>query len=469
MRRCMRWLAVLTAAGVAACSDDRPTDTPTSPDFKPTAIICSFPTVGQLVNAVFTGTVDGNVGRLVTDAKNLKDTNAPAADLKLYEVLDSLSYFYGQGSIDDAAKLAYQTLLCTTGGATGLNEDTFKPAFDTKGAFASLAFKLDDKRVVGSHDGLWVLHPLGTKSWNQIASSTPLIIYGAAVEIPDNSYTNDPPVKSTTIFNWKSHPAGVTFSTASQPNQLVVGNCEQQGTGAPQALYIQHNSVVDQGGINSGPPEILDFVPPTCTSTYQQLQVGLGERIWRLFEPTTLHASFFLPTSGGRKGALSPDAAVSVDALVFRFASQPAKSGQVGKVLKGTDGKPLTVIASSDGGTSFKQTQVFGFLRAKNNQGQFVAMCNNWDYSDENGKFEFTNAFLNKAGGYTVEFLTPGTAVDLSAPGTPQIAPIPTPITTLFNVKNGPIADPSQCTGVNVYTGSVNGPFPDPPGPPPVQ
>ena len=473
MVRSARWLTLVAAAGVAACSD-KSADTPTAPDFKPTppAPSCSFPTVGQLVNAVFTGTVDNNVSALVNDAKLLKPDNPAAADLKLYEVLDSLAYFFGQGSVDNAAKLAYQTLLCTTGGASGLTEDTFEGAFaeDGTGAFASLAYKADDKRVVGSHDGLWVVHPFGTKSWNEIASVTPLIIYGAPIEIAENSYTNDPPIQSTTIFNWESHPDGVTFSPPNQPNQLVVGNCEPgSGPGVPNALYIQHNSV-NLNPNNSGAAEILDFVTPNCTSDFPtNLQLGFGDRIWGLFAPTTLYASFFLPTSGGRKGALSPDAAVSVDALEFTLASQPAKSGQVGQPLKGKDGKPLTVVASSDGGTSFKQTQVFGFIRAKNNQGQFVLICNNWDYSDETGKFEFTNAFLNKAGGYTVEFLSPGTAVDESAPGTPQIPPIPTPITTLFNVKNGPIGDASECTGANVYNGDLDGPFPEPPGPPPVE
>jgi hypothetical protein len=463
----LKWLALAAVVGVVACSD-KSADTPTAPDLKPTPPppSCSFPTIGQLVNAVFTGQTDNNVGALVNDAKNLKSTNPAAADLKLYEVLDSLAYFYGQGSIDDAAKLAYQALLCTTGGASGLTENTFEPAFGTTGAFASIAYEANDKRVVGSHDGLWVLHPIGTKSWNEIASTTPLIIYGAPIEIEEGSYTNDPPIESTTIFDWKSHPAGVTFSPPNQPpNQLVVGNCEP-GEG-PEALYLQHNSVTANPN-NSGPAEILDFVAPNCTSDFPtSLQLGFAQRIWQLVAPTTLHASFFFPTSGGKKGALSPDAAVSVDALEFDFVSQPVKSGnQVGKTLKGKDGKPLAVTASSDGGTSFKQTQVFGFLQAKNNQGEFVQICNNWDYSDENGKFEFVNAFLNKAGGYTVQFLSPGTDESTSAPNTPEVDPIVLPITDLFNVKNGTVGNPAHCQGVNAYTGT--GAFPAPPGPPPV-
>lgn len=465
MRRPMRWLALFAAAGVVACGE-KAADSPTAPEFKPSSTGCSFTTIQQAVNAVFDGSTDTDVSALVTDAKNLKGDDPPAADLKLYEVLDSLAYHYAQGSVDDAAKLGYQTLLCTIGGATGLTEDTFEPAFGTSGAFASLAYEPNDTRVVGSHDGLWVLHPPAGKSWNDIAKSppppadpitpTPLIIYGAPVPPEDltGDFTADPPIESTTIFNWESHPDGVIFSP-----KVVVGNCEP-GTG-PEALYIQHNSVTDED-INSGEAEILDFVAPTCTSDFSpQLRLGLGERIWRLFAPTTLHASFFLPTSGGQKGALSPDAAVTVDALVFSFKSQPHKTlNKVGVPLVAKDGDELTVIATSDGGTNFNQSTVFGWLEATSNKGSFVEICHNWVYSDENGEFHFVDAVLNKAGGYTLTFKSPGTDEGTSAEGAPGVDPIVQPVSDLFNVKNGTA---TECPAGSSYPGT--GTFPPIPEP----
>jgi hypothetical protein len=415
------------------------------------------------VNAQFTGSTDTDVSALVNDAKGLQTDDPAAADLLLYEVLDSLAAQFGQGTAENASTLAYQTLLCTSGGAAGLTATTFVAAFGSTGAFGSVGYEAGDGRTVASHDNSrWVLHPPTDETWANIASKAPLIIYGAPITIAPATFTADPPILSN-IFDWKSHPAGVVFN----PIKVVVGNCEQGGT--VTTTYIQHNTVQSHPS-SSGPAEILDFVTPDCSgSVAPALKLGFGDRLWRFFAPATAYAAFFLPTSGGRKGALSPDAAVSVDLLKFSFASQPAKStNQVGNPLAGKDGQPLTVIAKSDGGTAFQQTNVFGWLVAKNNSGSFVQVCNNWVYSDENGRFVFTNAFVNKSGGYTIEFLSPGTNEGSSAPGTPSVDPIPTPITDLFNVKNGPIRNPSQCTGANVYNGTLEGPFPLPP-PPPVE
>jgi hypothetical protein len=453
MRRPMNWLALMTAAGVAACSDPG-TDAATAPEFRPDRSGCSFPTIQQAVNAQFTGSTDTDVSALVNAAKGLATDDPAAADLLLYEVLDSLSAKFGQGTADNASTLAYQTLLCTSGGAAGLTATTFVAAFGSTGAFGSVGYETADSRTVASHDNSrWVLHPPTDETWASISSKAPLIIYGAPITIPPATFTADPPILSN-IFDWKSHPSGVVFNP-----KVVVGNCEQGGT--LSATYIQHNTVQSHPS-SSGPAEILDFVTPDCSgSVAPDLRLGFGDRLWRFFAPATAYAAFFLPTSGGRKGALSPDAAVSVDALVFSFKSQPHKSAnKVGVPLVAKDGNELTVFATSDGGTDFNQTQVFGWLESTNNQGSFVEMCHNWVYSDENGEFHFEDAVLNKAGGYTVTFKSPGTNESTSAPGTPQLDPIVQPITDLFNVKNG-VA--SACPPGSSYPGT--GPLPAPPTP----
>ncbi|MGH7627851.1 MAG: hypothetical protein ACREOF_00355 [Gemmatimonadales bacterium] len=445
-------------AGVAACSE-KAADTPTAPEFRPNRTGCNFTTIQQGVNDQFTGSTDTYVSGLVNDAK-LEDSDPAAADLLLYEALDTLSAQFGQGTVEGASTLAYQTLLCTSGGASGLNATTFVEAFGPTGAFAAVGYYDNDNRTVASRDNSrWVLHPPAGETWAGISTKDPLVIYGAPITIAPATFTADPPILSN-IFDWRSHPSGVAFV----PN-VIVGNCEQGGT--VTATYIQHNTV-QQHPSSSGPAEILDFVNPDCSAAlFRSVRLGFVDRMWRFFGPATAHASFFLPTSGGQKGALSPDAAVSPESVNLEFENPPNKSGhQVGQTLRGGDGEPLSVIAKSDGGTPFKQTQVFAWLVAANNSGNFVQVCNNWDFSDENGRFTFENAFLNKAGGYTVTVKTVGTNESTSAPGTPQLPPGTQPTTGLFNVKNGSIGNPAECASPNAFNEGDE--LPDPPGPPPV-
>ena len=80
--------------------------------------------------------------------------------------------------------------------------------------------------------------------------------------------------------------------------------------------------------------------------------------------------------------------------------------------------------------------------------------------TNENGEFVFDEATLNKSGGYVVTFRSPGTDVNTSAPGTPDVPPLAPVTTDLFNVKNGTV---SACPTGAVYTGTEAGPFPPPP------
>jgi hypothetical protein len=461
MARPLKWLALAAVAGVAACSGEKAGDTPTGPELRPVRSGCSFPTLQQAVNAQFTGSTDTYVSQLINDAKNLQADDPDAADLLLYEALDTLSAQYGQGTAGTASTAAYQTLLCTSGGAQGLADTSFVTAFGTTGAFAAVGYYASDNRTVASHDNSrWVLHPPAGKTWAEISSKAPLVIYGEPIAISQAVFTADPPILSN-IYDWRSHPSGVAFVP-----KVVVGNCEP-GSSTVTATYIQHNTVQSHPS-SSGPAEILDFAPPDCSgAALAPLNLGVADRIWRFFAPATAHAAFFLPTSGGQKGALSPDAAVSPEDVNLSFESEPAKSGnQVGQTLLGKNGKPLSVVAKSDGGTSLKQDQIFAWLVATANNGVFVQVCNNWAYSDGDGRFTFTNAFVNKAGGYNVTVRTVGTSADSSAPGTPRLPPGTQPTTGLFNVKNGPIGNEAHCAAPNAFIEGDE--LPNPPGPPPV-
>jgi hypothetical protein len=456
------------AGGIAACSDQS-TDTPTDPDLRGgtgpasgSGGACNFNNIQQAVNAQFSGSTENYVRGLINQAKNISSSNPAAADLLLYEALDTLAAQFGQGTATNASLLAYRTLLCTTGGAAGLSETTFVSAFGATGAFAAVGYKAADNRTAASHDNSrWVLHPPAGQTWAGISSKEPLIIYGAPISIDQAVFTADPPILSN-IFDWRSHPTGVVFNP-----KVVVGNCEQ-GTGPVAATYIQHNTVQSHPS-SSGPAEILDFVAPDCSgASLASLKPGLTDRIWKLFAPATAYAAFFLPTSGGRKGALSPDAAVSPEDVNLGVVSQPNKSGnQVGKTLLGRDGQPLTVTARSDGGTAFQQTRVFAWVDAISNNGSWVQVCNNWAFSDETGKITFKNAFLNKPGGYNLTIRTVGTNEETSAPGTPKLPAGTQPTTVSFNVKNGPIGNLAHCAYPNAF--KEGDALPNPPGPPPVQ
>jgi hypothetical protein len=466
MRRSTLWLALLAAIGATACGETAP-DTPTAPNFTGGGVHsgCNFSTIQQAVNAVFTGSTENNVRTLVNQMKNQRGSgNQAGANVTGYKVLDTLSVKYVQGTAANASLLAYQVLLCTSTGAAGLSAQTFVAAFGPTGAFGIVGQNGTDAHTVASHDNFWVLHPPAGQTWAGISSAEPLVLYGSPIGLTEAQFTADPPVHSANIFNWLSHPSGVSFSP-----KVVVGNCEP-GTAPPGVSgYVQHNAV--SGSSSSPPAEILDFVQPDCSSAlFSVAPVSLSQRIWRFFAPATAYATYFLPRSGGQKSSLSPDAVIDPGSVNLAFESALNKDGHtVGMPLRGKNGQPLSVATSSAGGTAFKQTTVFAWLEATANNGSFVQMCNNWAYSGADGRVTFTNAFLNKAGGYRVTVRTVGTAVDESAPAAPPVPPGLQPSTGLFNVKNGtvPVGPPNPCSGVNAFKAGDDLP-PSNLGPPPI-
>jgi hypothetical protein len=133
------------------------------------------------------------------------------------------------------------------------------------------------------------------------------------------------------------------------------------------------------------------------------------------------------------------------------------KSGNtVGKPFSPT---PVYQILSG-AGTEFRQDYVLIWLEVLGNEGTNVLICNNWAYTNADGRAHFPEAYLNKSGGYTIRARTSGT---ISKPGAvgEEIPTVPAGeslVSPLINVKNGPVP---QCT--NNYTGT--GPVPTPPGP----
>src|SRR5262249_20857288 len=146
---------------------------------------------------------------------------------------------------------------------------------------------------------------------------------------------------------------------------------------------------------------------------------------------------YALGGSGGsstKAGGFSHWGVVNPGQLKFANAPTPAKqSNQVGLPLLDSKGNVLSVTPTSAGGTAFGQSATFVWVEAFNNQGINVVVCNNWAYTDANGKASFPNMYLNKAGGYTLTFKTLAeVAGGITTNFTAQK-------TGLFNVKNGTV------------------------------
>ena len=450
-------VALLTAA-LAACGDQQSANqTPTGPQLaagaKPSTS-CDFQAVQQAINAEFTGTTNTAVSKLATAMKNYQGVpDVSNATFVGYQILDSLAHNgRKQGTPAAGSTLAIALLNCMELGGAAIPASLTGPLGDTTGAFGVRGRSATDPEGLLSHDGIWDVETNGL-AWRSIITTGAavadsvahtVLFYGDLSSLTQSQFTNDTPESS--IFDWATLPIA-TFTPG-----VVVGQC----TG--DLHYIQHNPAVSGG-------EILGFVPATCTGSTAMLREPaprtFAERIGRLLSPTPAYATALLGGgSGATTKALSPFGKIDPGAVNLTLLSQPSKSAnQVGKPLVDSKGNPLAVVASSNGGTQFKQPTVFAWIVAIGNSGSFIQVCNNWAYSDDQGKATFPNAFLNKAGGYTLVVQTLG-----SASGAPTLSGKQA-TSALFNVKNGTVGNANDCIAPNVFT---SGTPPPPPGPPPV-
>lgn len=456
----------LLAAALTACSDQQPSNqTPTEPRFaaaaKP-ASGCDFNAVQQAVNAEFTGQTDVAVSKLVTDMKNYQGAgDVSNATFVGYQILDSLANpGRKQGTPAAGSTLAIALLKCMQIGGATIPASFTGPLGDTTGAFGVRGLTAADAEGLLSHDGIWEIVPQAGQTWRTITTTGAgvadsvahtILVYGNVSSLTQTQFTNDTPLSS--VYDWATIPIA-TFSPG-----VVVGEC------SGDLGYIQHNPASSGG-------EVLGFVPLSCTGSTALLMQStprtLAERIGRLLSPEPAYAALLLAGSGGTKSSLSPFGKINPGAVNLTLQGQPSKSGnQVGKPLVDAKGNPLAVVASSDGGTQFKQPTVFAWLVAIGNNGSFVQVCNNWAYSNDQGTITFPNAFLNKAGGFTLVVRTVGTDQQSSASGTPPLPPGQQPTSALFNVKNGAVGAQSDCQYPNAFTDPATQLLPQG-GPPPI-
>jgi len=430
-------LLIVTAFLATGCGE-RQSVTPTGPDLAGQPSTCDFNGTTGVKN--LTKNEFGANSSQSTLANNMANAGAGTALATSigFQILQAIGTKYDdpQASTSNASALTVALLKCMNiGGATVPTSAVFDAALGAHGAYG-VKFSAD-VGPVGSHEdpSVWLLEPPGSQTWGSIfpTGTNAILAYGSPVT--NNTFTNDVPLSG--IFDWSTLPH-ITFADPG----VVIANCKAEG-------YLQHNA------IGSG-AEILAFVAPSCDNPPQQLTERaprtIGERLLRFFSPTPAFAALTTGVTAGTKKNLSPfqvEDIENVNLVPVNFTW--SKSGNVvGKPFKPT---PVYQILSG-GNTAFHQPDVLVWLEAVNNSGTNVDVCNNWDWTDANGVAQFSAAYLNKSGGYTMIAKTIGTN---SNTGIPSVPAGTSALSPLINVKNG---NPGSC-----LTFHQNDPLPAKPGP----
>jgi hypothetical protein len=458
---------VMAAAALAACGEQQ-NELPTSPEFKVVKPACDFTLVSQLTKNEF-----GNTSAEAGYAGDMKFAGAgtDGATYSGYLILKSVeTKFDGQDagnslSTINASALAVALLTCMNiGGSTIPDASVFNSSLQYTGALGVRGLGATaDHAPLQAHDGAWQLEPpghFGTGGWQSDASwqdittlktstggdltfgdvrlADALLIYGSSpTSGPD--FSDD--VEISTVFDWSTRAAAV-FGDGG----VLVGEC------AHESNFLQHNPK------SSADVEVLGFVRPSCYQT----GFGLGrdaeprsfaERVFRLFSPAPAYAAAANSTgTGTTKSTLSPYQVIFPGTTLLVPPFQWKKSGYV----VNTYFPQIDYQATTFGDTKFKQPYILVWLEATNNQGAKVLTCNNWAYTNAEGKVSFTKAYLNKAGGYTITTRTAG-ALTITPQGgqeitIPTVPPSDPQISPLINVKNSTSTPPDLCPSFKLGT-----------------
>jgi hypothetical protein len=453
--------ALLAFLWLAAACSEKPSDTPTSPEFAPPVQNgCSTSSLIGYIKTEFGNTSDE--AKLAGDLKNYGAKTAQATYVG-YKLLDAIATKYDiasnqSASRTNASNAAIAILNCINIGSTAV-PSSFETQLGTTGAFAVrgrlFATPLTpDGRTVTSHAGTWILEPPANKSWPEITTlattglpdSVKFLFLAHGQPGSTSGFSNDDVINNL-VFEWATNPEA-TFSGIG----AVVGECTQPSS------YIQHNTATTS-------PEVLGFIKPSCyvpaTSGMRETEPrSFAERIGRFFAPTPAFATLATSTgTSGSKSKLSPFGLIDPD-LVNLFAQFTwKKSGN-------TVGVPFSPTPKfqiqSEANTPFLQDYVLIWIEAIGNQGINADVCNNFAFTNANGIAQFPAAFPTKAGGYTFLARTTGTSSKPgvnqgNAPTVPPGASLPSPI---VNVKNGTL---TACPAGSTYHGEPT--LPTPPGP----
>ena len=425
---CLAWLT-------AACSEPQ-NDLPTTPSFaRPVQGGCNFITVNDLVKTEF-GASSAESG-LATDMKNYGSQTSQATYVG-YRLLDAIADKYDIAANQTASRLNASNLTKALLDCMNIGDASVPSSFETAlgptGAFAVRGLSANDADRIAAHGTplTWIMEPPADKTWLEITElTTPglddsvnaFLAYGQPGST--SSFTDDQFVGDGSVFDWSTIPVA-TFSGEG----AVIAECSLISS------YIQHNEVGDN-------PEVLGFVKPSCyeednpQAFREAAPRNFAERLLRLIGPQPAYATLLATTgTGSRKTSLSPFGVIHPGEVDLDPLFTWKKSGN-------TVGKPFTPTPEyqilTRAGTEFKQDYVLIWLEAIGNSGAKVAICNNWAYTDANGRAVFPNAFLNKAGGYTIVAKTTGTVSKPNAQlgEAPTVPPGQSLLSPLVNVKNG--------------------------------
>jgi hypothetical protein len=451
-----RFTVPLALLALAACSDQQG-DAPTAPSLaggKPVPpAACNFSLVSQLTKDAFgaSSTQSGWAG-------DMKSAGAGTATATVfgYRILGSVGTPRVAAQATLRSELAFELLKCMKVGdavtAQALTKTSFVSALGTTGAFGVGGASSTDIAAVASADGAWLIQPPAGKTWQQIVVaptglSQTFLAYGSPSDIL--GFTNDEALGDFR-FDWHVVP-NVTFDTSNGQPGVIVANCSDDPG------FMQHNAL----GSN---PEVLGYVdfncPTALRTSKERAPRNFAERLFRAISPQPALATSLLGSgTAGGKGSLSPFGVINPGKARILFTSIWSKSGNaVNKPLQ-----PLVEVETrSLAGTVFLQKKIFIWLQAINNSGTNVAVCNNWDYTDADGKAQFEQAFLNKAGGYTMRAFTIGTTglpVQVGGDGPNDVG---STVTGFINVKNSNSAQPSCSTYVPGVSNIADFPAPGP-------
>jgi hypothetical protein len=448
----------LSLAVLAAACSERPSDSPTSPDFAkpgPPPAGCNTTALIDAIKAEFGPS--SNETKLANDLKGY-GAQTSQATYAGYLLLEAIATKYESptnqaGSRVNASNAAIEIIRCQNVGAS-VPPTSFVVNLGSTGAFDVVNLTENDNHSVTSHDNVWVFEPPAGQTWQAITTlateglddsvKSVFLAFGARNTNP--GFSDDDQVG--TVFDWTTTPEA-TFSGSG----AVVGECPSPSN------FLQHNFK------NVG-PEVLGFVPPSCyvvVTAMEREPRTFVERIWRMISPTPAFASLLTSTgTGGSKNRLSPFGLIDPDLVNLEPVGFTwKKSGYIAGVpFADNIGSAPKYQIESQAGTVFLQDFVLIYLEGETNNGVKKRICNNYAFTNAKGVAQFPAAFSNEAGGFIVFAKTTGTTSkpDVqqgAAPVVPPGASVPSPG---INVKNGTVT--GEC-----LTFSGGPVLPQPPGP----
>ncbi len=410
-------LAAGTALLLGACDSGTPTAPEATRLASASSATCS---PSEFVRAA--ADVAGRPSTLVDLASLVTNQNAgtPAATAAVVDVFAELARLADAGhaagtwtaqNSTDGGNLTVLGLACGTFSLTGASTaETFKSALDASGLYEVRGGANDAAAPAVAHDGLGgVAAPAaGFGSW----LSGRGLFYGY-------------PISTFAVEQFGGYAMDISLARPIFPPATGPADLVDAGVVALCPVSNPGNYTVDQLRVT----KVSHILPVAdgflnCPSTSASVARTT---------PTGFSLLALAVASGGVGGTVrnfSPHEVVFPGSVNLSFVAQPV-NGASGSLLTGSDGNALAVKATGANGTPWEGVLIQ--LAALKNNGSFVAVCNDKAETNEAGIATFSDAILNKAGGYRIVAHTVSALTD---PDVTTFAP-DSVASGLFNLKNG--------------------------------